>query len=173
MSINGGLYYVSFTDDYTRETKVHFLKLKSEAFSAFKDYDMHLAHQHPDAKIGKIRSDRGGEYLSADFDTYLKDRGTVRQLTVHNSPQQNGVAERLNHTLVEHARAMLIGKDMPMFLCAEAIQYAAWLKNRFPSCAIPGYTLHTLIYKTKPNLANAHEFGSKVYVHTVRATLLT
>jgi hypothetical protein len=61
---------------------------------------------------------------------------------------------------------MLIGKDMPMFLWAEAIQYATWLKNQFPSRAIPGYTLHTLIYKMKPNLANTHEFGSKVYVHT-------
>jgi hypothetical protein len=166
MSINEGLYYMSFTDDYTWETKVRFLKLKLEAFSAFKDYDAHLARQHPDAEICKIRSDRGGEYLSAEFDTYLKDQGIVRQLTVHHSPQQNGVAERLNRTLVEHARAMLIGKDMPMFLWAEAIQYAAWLKNWFPSRAIPGYTPHTLIYKMKPNLANTHEFGSKVYVYT-------
>jgi transposase InsO family protein len=68
---------MSFTDDYTWETKVHFLKLKSEAFSVFKDYDAHLACQHPDAKIHKIHSDRGGEYLSAEFDTYLKDRGIV------------------------------------------------------------------------------------------------
>jgi hypothetical protein len=95
MSINGGLYYISFTDDYTQETKVHFLKLKSEVFGVFKDYDVHLACQHPDVKIHKICSDKGGEYLSAEFDIYLKDRGIVQQLTVHDSLQQNGVAERL------------------------------------------------------------------------------
>jgi hypothetical protein len=61
---------------------------------------------------------------------------------------------------------MLIGKNMPMFLWAEAIQYATWLKNQFPLHVIPGYTPHTLIYKTKSNLANAHKFGSKVYVYT-------
>jgi transposase InsO family protein len=66
---------MSFMDDYTWETKVRFLKLKLEAFGTFKDYDVHLARQHPDAKIRKIRSDRGREYLSAEFDTYLKDRG--------------------------------------------------------------------------------------------------
>ena len=165
-SLSGSLYYMSFTDDYSRETKVRFLKLKSEAFAAFKDYDAQLARQHPDAKIRTLRSDRGGEYLSAEFSAYLKERGIVRQLTVHDSPQQNGVAERLNRTLVEHARAMLLGKDMPMYLWAEAIQYATWLKNRFPSRAIPGYTPHALVYKTKPNLGNAHEFGCKVYVHT-------
>jgi hypothetical protein len=62
---------------------------------------------------------------------------------------------------------MLIGKDMPMFLWAEAIQYSTWLKNQFPSRAMPGYMPHTLIYKMKPNLANVHEFRSKVYVHTM------
>jgi hypothetical protein len=60
---------------------------------------------------------------------------------------------------------MLIGKDMPMYLWAEAIQYATWLKNHFPLHAIPGYTPHALVYKTKPDLGDAHEFGCKVYVH--------
>jgi hypothetical protein len=64
---------MSFMDDYTWETKVRFLKLKSEAFGTFKDYNAHLACQHPDVKICKIHLDRGREYLSAKFDTYLKD----------------------------------------------------------------------------------------------------
>jgi hypothetical protein len=160
------LYYISFTDDYSRETKVRFLKLKSEAFEAFRHYDANLTRQHPNAKIRKVRSDRGGEYLSMEFEKYLKDHGIVRQLTVHDSPQQNGVAERLNRTLVTHARAMLIAKDMPLFLWAEAINYATWLKNCLPSRAIPGHTPYSLIHKSKPSLALAHEFGCKVYVHT-------
>jgi hypothetical protein len=67
---------------------------------------------------------------------------------------------------------MLIDKDMPMFLWAEAIQYATWLKNQFSSHTIPGYMPHTLIYKMKPNLANMHKFRSKVYMHTMNGRKL-
>jgi hypothetical protein len=102
-SVAGHLYYISFTNDFSREMKVCFLKLKSEALSALKDYETEMRQQTPGAKIKKLRSDRGGEYLSTEFDRYLKDQGIKRQLTVHHLPQQNGVAERLNCTLVEHA----------------------------------------------------------------------
>jgi hypothetical protein len=101
-SVAGHLYYISFTDDFSQETKVCFLKLKSEALSALKDYETELRCQTPGAKIKKLHSDRGGEYLSTEFDRYLKDQGIKHQLTTH-SPQQNGVAECLNRTLVEHA----------------------------------------------------------------------
>jgi hypothetical protein len=107
--------------------------------------------------------------LSAKFNTYLSQQGIERQLTVHDSPQQNGVAERLNRTLVEHAWVMLIAKDLPKFLWAEAINYATWLKNRLPSRAIPGTTPYELVHKMKPSLAQAHEFGSIVYVHLLDA----
>jgi transposase InsO family protein len=115
-SVTGHLYYISFTNDFSQETKVRFLKLKSEALSAFKDYEMELKRQTPGAKIKKLRSDRGGEYLSMEFDKYLKDQDIKHQLTIHHSPQQNSVAECLNHMLVEHAQAMLLGWDMPKIL---------------------------------------------------------
>jgi hypothetical protein len=122
-SVTGHLYYISFTNDFSQETKVHFLKMKSEALSALKDYETELRCQTPGAKIKKLHSDRGGEYLSMEFDRYLKDQGIKRQLTVHHSPQQNDVAEHLNHTLVEHARAVLLEWDMPKILWAEALNY--------------------------------------------------
>jgi transposase InsO family protein len=165
MSLGGCLYYISFTNDYSRETKIEFLKKKSEALTAFKNYKAYVSHQHG-VHLRKIRSDRGGEYLSKEFDEYLKNQGIQQQLTIHDSPQQNGVAERLNRTLVEHARAMLITKDLLKFLWAEAINYAAWLENHLPSCAIPGHTSFELMHKTKPNLAAAQEFGTRVFVHS-------
>jgi transposase InsO family protein len=64
------------------------------------NYETELKHQIPGAKIKKLHSDRGSEYLSMEFDRYLKDQGIKRQLTVHHSPQQNGVAEHLNHCSV-------------------------------------------------------------------------
>jgi hypothetical protein len=145
--------------------KVRFLKLKSEALSALKDYEMELKCQTPGAKIKKLHSDRGGEYLSTEFNRYLKDQGIKCQLTVHHSPQQNGAAEHLNRTLVEHARAMLLGQDMPKILWAEALNYVTWLKNHLPSRATLGKTPYELVNKYKPNLALAHEFGTPVYVH--------
>jgi transposase InsO family protein len=107
-STMGCSYYISFTDDYSRETKVQFLKHKSEALTTFKQYEANITRQHPGVKLCKVHSDRGGEYLSAEFDQYLKNQGIERELTVHHSPQQNRVAEQLNQTLVEHTQAMLL-----------------------------------------------------------------
>ena len=55
-----------------------------------------------------LQSDHSGEYLLNEFDTHLKAQGIIRSLTVHNTPKENGVAEQLNHTLLEYARAMLL-----------------------------------------------------------------
>jgi len=143
------------------------LKRKSDALTAFKHYEAYVSRQHPGAQLRKVRSDRGGEYLSAEFDKHLKDQGIIRQLTVHDSPQQNGVAERLNRTLAEHMRAMLLARNMPKFLWAEAINYATWLKNRLPSHATPRHTPFELVNNSKPNLAHAHEFSTKVFVHSL------
>ena len=61
---------------------------------------------------------------------------------------------------------MLLRRNIPKFLWPEAINYATWLKNRLPSHAIPGETPYSLVYKTTPNLSQAHEFGGKLYVHS-------
>jgi hypothetical protein len=74
-SLGGCNYYISFTDDFSQETKLKFLKLKSDALTAFKQYKSWLAHQKPGAWLMKVRSDRGGEYLSWEFDNYLRSQG--------------------------------------------------------------------------------------------------
>jgi hypothetical protein len=74
VSIGGSSYYMSFTDDFSRKTHILFLKHKSEALGAFKQYEARLTRQH-DAKIKTLHSDQGGEYLSADFDEYLAGQG--------------------------------------------------------------------------------------------------
>jgi hypothetical protein len=164
-SLGGCKYYISFTDDYTHETTVHFLKAKSEALVAFKQYTAHLSTQHEGIHILKLRSDCGGKYISTDFDQHLTAAGIEWELTVHDSPEQNGVAECLNRTLVSLARAMLLGHNLPKFLWAEAVSYATWLKNRLPSCAIPGHTPYNLIHGSLPDISMAHEFGAPCFVH--------
>jgi hypothetical protein len=169
VSLGGCKYYISFTDDCTRQTRLEFLKQKSEALTAFKAYEAWVECQLPGVRIWKVHSDRGGEYLSAEFDRHLREQGIEWQLTVHDSPQQNGVAEHLNQTLVGHARAMILGKDMPKYLWAEAVNYATWLKNCLPSKATPGSTPYELVRNSKPDLSQAHEFGVKVFVHVLEA----
>ena len=65
---------------------------KSEALTKYKEYEAWLQTQFK-SKIKRLQSDRGGEYKSSDFDTHLKSQGTVRSLTVHDTPEQNGVSE--------------------------------------------------------------------------------
>ena len=74
-SIGGSLYYISFTDNYSRETQIYFLQLKSDALQALKHYVEEIGRQHPEAKLQILRSDRGGEYLNEEFDDYLKSNG--------------------------------------------------------------------------------------------------
>jgi transposase InsO family protein len=88
---------------------------KSDAFSCYKQYEAWIETQH-DAKIKRLQTDRGGEYLSEAFTARLKSKGTVRSLTVHDTPEENGVSERLNRTLLEHARAMHLAANLPKFL---------------------------------------------------------
>ena len=77
-----------------------------------------------------LQSDCGEEYLSKEFDIHLKAQGTIRSLTVHDMPEKNGVAEQLNRTLLEHARAMLLKAQLPKNLWPETIHHAIWLKDR-------------------------------------------
>ena len=163
-SINHKRYYVSFTDDYSRYTNVYFLHTKDETFDSYQAYEAWLSTQH-NAKIKCLRSDRGGEYLSDEFMKHLKKAGTMRKLTVHDTPEHNGVAERLNRTILEKVRAMLHDSDLPKFLWAEAARHAVYLKNRTWTRTIGDATPYELLNGHKPNLGNIHPWGCKVRVH--------
>jgi hypothetical protein len=155
---------MSFTDNFSCETHILFLKQKSETLGAFKQYEAQLTRQH-NAKIKTLCSDHGGEFLSAKFNTYLASQGIKCELTVHDSPQQNGMAEHLNKMLAKLTHAMLLACNMPKFLWTAAVSYASWLHNHLPSRATPGHTPYNLVHVHHPNLAQAHKFGTKVYVH--------
>lgn len=94
----GRCYYVTFTDDYSRWTHIEFLTNKSDVFDAYKRFEAWCETQF-DVRIKVLHSDRGGEYTSEEFQRYLKSRGTEIKLTVHDTPQHNGVAERRNRTI--------------------------------------------------------------------------
>ena len=111
-SLGGWHYYVSFMDDKTRETKLYLLCAKSETFKTYKKFEAWAAKQR-NTPIKCLQTDRGGEFMSDEFTGYLESQGTMRKLTVHDTPQQNGVAERLNGVLVTKVCAMLHNAKLP------------------------------------------------------------
>jgi transposase InsO family protein len=131
-SINGHRYYVSFIDDATRHSTIYLLRTKDEVFTAYKKYEAYLSTQHG-ANIKSLHSDRGGEYTSQVMREYLESKGTRQLLTVHDTPEHNGIAEYLNRRVLERVRAMLHESNLPAFLWSEAARHAIYLINRTPT----------------------------------------
>ena len=105
-SIGEGKYLFMFIDDYTRCFVIYFMKHKSEVLDKFKEFEATTTNAAGRA-VATLRTDNGGEYLSSAFQNVLKEKGIRHELTVPHSPQQSGVLERLNRTLVESARSMI------------------------------------------------------------------
>ena len=99
-SLSGFVYDVSFIDDYSRKTWVYFLKSKDEVLGKFKEFKA-LVENLSERKIKTLRSDNGGEYTSKEFGNICRDVGIEREFTTPYNPQQNGVAERKNRTIMD------------------------------------------------------------------------
>jgi hypothetical protein len=164
-TLGGHKYYITFTDDYSRYTRIQLLRSKDEALQAYKDFAAWAQTQHG-AKIKRLRSDRGGEYTGEEFSKFLKEQGTEHRLTTHDTPQHNGVAESLNRRLLERTRAILHHSGLPKHLWGEAVNHATWLKNRTSTWALGNTTPLERLYGDKPNLGNVPEWGQRVWVHT-------
>jgi len=100
------------------------MKKKSEVYQKLMEHIAFVCTQH-NATVKFVRSDRGGEYLPMEAHNYFAKRGIKHELTVHDSPQQNGVTERTNRILVENACTMLFRARFPRAFWAEAIRFMA------------------------------------------------
>lgn len=163
-SIGGSRYFITFIDDYTKYFSVYMMKNKDEALQKFKDFSLLVENQFG-SKIKKIRSDNGGEYINEEFDIYLKKCGISRNKTIPYTPQQNGVAERANRTLMELLRSMLYFAGLPKKFWAEALATAVYLKNRSPTSCFHGETPYQRWWKKKPEVGHLKVFGCTAYVH--------
>ena len=113
--------------------------------------------------------DQGGEFFSKEMIKHQDEKRTVCKLTVHDSPPQNGIAERGMHTRAECARALLLMSGLPRYLWEEAMRHLVWLQNQTPACALNGKTPYEERHKKKPHLAGIQEFGVAVYVKSLTA----
>ena len=107
---------------------VYLLVHKSDALHAYLSFEAWMKTQHG-YRIKCLCSDQGGECLSNKFSNYLTTHGIEHWLTMHDTLEQNGVAKRLNCTLLERVHAMLHSAQLPKNLWGEALAHNVWLKN--------------------------------------------
>ena len=111
------------------------LKHKNEVLEKFKEW-ITLIENQTDKKIKRLRTDNWLEYCSRDFEDFCKSKGIARHKTVTYTPQHNGLAERMNKTLIEKVRCMLLNASLSKGFWAEAVTTVAYLINRSPSSAL-------------------------------------
>lgn len=151
-------YVFLLVDDYSRVMWTYLLKTKNEAFEAFKHFKA-LVEDGKERKIKTFRTDRGGEFCSKEFLNYCEENGINRHFTAPYSPQQNGVVERRNRTMIEMARSLLKGMKMPSYFWGEAIRHAIYLLNRLPTRAVSRITPYEAWSGKKPYIGHIRVFG--------------
>ena len=161
-SMGGARYFVTFIDDFSRKVWVYLLKSKGECFERFKEFKA-LVETQSQHKIKVLRSDNGGEYLSKAFQGFLKHHGIEKQTSAPYTPQQNGVAERANRTIVEMARSMIHAQHLKLELWAEAVANAVYTRNRCPTKAVVAMTPQEAWSGKKPCIAHMRVFGCIAY----------
>ena len=165
-SIQGSLYIATFVDDYSRHGAVYYLKSKDQCAIAFKRF-LAWAENQTSERLLALHSDRGGEYLSREVRSILDLKGIEHKLNIPYSPQQNGLAERWNRTLLDKARAMMHSAGLSLGFWEFAIDTAVHTYNRTPQRSIQWRTPHELWTDGHvPDVSYFRVFGSKAYVHT-------
>ena len=176
-SIGGSLYFVTFIDDHSRFAWVYPIQSKSDVFNKFKSWLAMVENAHETKlktlqvgrKLKVLHSDNGGEYLSTHMRDFLRERGIQHRLTAPGNPHQNGIAERLNRTLIELVRSMLHQKQMEKKFWAEALAVAVHVRNRVTTRGLsPTTTPYEVMFGKKPNMSYLRVFGSRCWYNLRR-----
>ncbi|GKD02187.1 retrotransposon protein, putative, ty1-copia subclass, partial [Tanacetum coccineum] len=132
MSREGASYFITFTNDFNRYGYVYLLKHKHEVFETFKEFQNEVENQLG-KKIKVIRSDIGGKYMSFEFVEHLKKCCIVSHLTPPYTPQNNGMSERRNQTLLDMVRSMMNSTTLPKSFWGYALESATRILNMIPT----------------------------------------
>ena len=156
--------FLSIVDDYSRKLWIYIQKTKDEAFDNFKSWKT-LVENQTGRKIKRLHIDNGLEFYSEPFNDFCKENGIARHRTVAGTPQQNGLAERFNVTILERVRCMLLSAKLPKIFWAEAIMTAVYLINKCPSTALNFKTPEEIWSGHPPSLKQLKVFGCVAYAH--------
>ncbi|GJS97039.1 putative ribonuclease H-like domain-containing protein [Tanacetum coccineum] len=161
-SIKGKKYILVIVDDYSRFTWVKFLRSKDETPEFVTNF-LKQIQVGLNKTVRFIRTDNGTEFVNQVMSEYYEGVGIFHQKSVPRTPQQNGVVERRNRTLVEAARTMMIFSKAPMFLWAEAVATACYTQNRSLIHTRHNKTPYELVHDKKPDLTFFRVFGALCY----------
>nr|GEX83346.1 zinc finger, CCHC-type [Tanacetum cinerariifolium] len=159
---SGKRYIFLLVDDYSRYMWAYFLSTKDQAFDTFKEFKKTIENELR-TTLKMFRTDRGGEFNSSEFTQYCKENGIARQLTAPYSPQQNGVVERRNRTIMSTTRCMMKATEMPQDFWAEAVRHAIYILNSVPTKALEDITPYEAIKGKNPNLKDLRVSGCIAY----------
>ncbi|GJS41161.1 retrovirus-related pol polyprotein from transposon TNT 1-94 [Tanacetum coccineum] len=161
-SINGKKYILVIVDDYSRFTWVKFLRSKDEAPDFIIKF-LKMIQVRLKVTVRRIRTDNGTEFVNQTLREYYEKIDISHETSVARSPQQNGVVERRNRTLIEAARTMLIYTKAPLFLWAEAVATACYTQNHSIIRLRHGKTPYELLHDKPPDLSFFYIFGALCY----------
>jgi transposase InsO family protein len=162
-SMGGKLYVLVIVDDYSHYSWVFFLESKDEVFEHFRSLALRLNNEHPNC-LKAICSDNGTEFRNASFNEFCLEHEIDQQFSALRVPQQNGVMERKNRTLVEMARTMLDEHRTPRCFWADAISTACYISNQIFLRSILHLTPFELRFGRKSSVSQFRPFGCKCFV---------
>ena len=130
---------MALIDDFSRKTWIYFLHAKSEAFDCFNKFCATMKFE-TERRVKDLRTDRGGEFFSNEFMKFFEEKGIRRQLTAAYTPQQNGVAERKNRTILNMVRSLLNKGEVPKEFLLEAVVWSVHILNWSPTFSVRDMT---------------------------------
>lgn len=158
-------YFLTFIDGNTHYVKVKLLRTKGETCAALKAFT-ERAEVETGERVNYFRSDGGGEYGSKVLAMYFESKGIHHEKTNAYTPQENGLAERMNRTIVEMAHSLLKDADLPNSYWSFAVNYAVHIINRSPTHTLENFLTPFEAYTgNKPSIAHLRIFGCKAYAH--------
>ncbi|GJR76449.1 putative ribonuclease H-like domain-containing protein [Tanacetum coccineum] len=162
-SIDHKYYCLVITDDYSRFCWVFFLEHKDETYPILKDF-INLVENQLNKKVKAIRCDNGTEFKNAHIIELCGSKGIKRDYSNARTPQQNGVAERKNRTLIEAARTMLADSKLPTMFWTEAVRTACYVLNRVLVTSPHNKTPYALLTGNIPSVSHFKPFGCHVTI---------
>ncbi|GKD87929.1 retrovirus-related pol polyprotein from transposon TNT 1-94, partial [Tanacetum coccineum] len=162
-SVNGKKYILVIVYDYSRFTWVKFFRLKDEAPNFIIKF-LKMIQLRLKVLVRRIRTDNGTEFVNQTLCEYYKKVGISHETSIAHSPQQNGVVERQNCTLIEAACTMLIYAKALLFIWAKAVATACYIQNRSIIRLHHGKTTYEILHDKLPDLSFFYVFGALYYL---------
>jgi transposase InsO family protein len=165
-TLSGNIYFLLVVDNFSRYMWLEVLKTKGEVFQRFRKIKA-MAEAAGNCKLLAFHSDRRGEFNSGEFKSLYDESGIRHYTTAPYSPQQIGIVERRNQTVVEMARCLLKSMNVPSYFWGEAVRTTVYILNRTPTRGLNDMTMYQAWHGRKPSVQHMRVFGCVAHVKKI------